>query len=293
VIDFLKPFGRRPTPATEQPVTFGDLLRQARAGDVHAMVDLGNAYQDAIGGAPQDYSEAVTWYLKADAAGDDRASYLLAQMYEKGLGVRQDFEEALKRYRPAAARGFPSALCNLGAMYARGAGVDRNLIVAYTCFRLATMAGNVPATVNLGQMWQLMTAEQMAEGARLASAWRPGQPLPPTSELPGNQQERTDAVVLGLLRPLLKSVRELSRADMSVVELGFRQPGAALATVEGSPLWAFYRQLLEFGWVISKPAPPIPGTYMVETTGAGCNGVMMLFESIRRDLERAGLLKKK
>ena len=188
----------------------------------------GVAYDVGSNGASQNLGQAARWYLRADAAGDETSSYRLAQMYEKGHGVRKDHLEAVKRYRQLAEKGHVSSLCNLGALYVQSDDTKHNVILGYACFRLAASHGNEFAIHNLGQMWRLMSAEQMQEGNIIAANWRPGRPLQRMTELPRDSQPRPDSVVMSLLRPLLKSLRELTPGAMSAVEVGFRQAGNAL-----------------------------------------------------------------
>lgn len=294
-----KPFGRRATPSVttsprdaSETMPVDELIRRADGGDVLAMRFAGAAYDEGNNGASQDLAEAVRWFLRADAAGDDASAYRLAQMYEKGHGVLKDHPEAIKRYRRLAEKGHVSSLCNMGTLYVQGEDTPHNVILAYACFRLAATNGNEFATHNLGHMWQLMSAEQMEEGRRIAANWQPGRQLPRTTELSGDRQPRTEAVVLGLLRPLLKSLRELKPDAMSVVKLGFKQPGNSLLTTADSQVFQFYLQLMEFGWALPA-APPEeiaraqPNARIVRTTATGCQGVAMLFEAILRDLKRA------
>lgn len=295
-----KPFGRRPTPVgarhtptnAAEALPIGELIRRANGGDVLAMRAVGAAHDVGSNDAPVDLGEAARWYLRADAAGDEPSSYRLAQMYENGHGVRKDHLEAIKRYRQLAEKGHVSSLCNLGALYMRGEDTIHNVILAYACFRLAAPHDNDFAVHNLGQMWQVMSVEQMREGNRIATKWEPGRPLPRMTELSGDRQPRTETVVLGLLRPLLKSLRELKPGAMSVVEAGFKQAGNSLVTTEDTQVFGFYQQLIEFGWALAA-APPEgiarlqPDVRVVTTTAAGCKGVAMLFESILRDVRRA------
>ena len=49
-------------------------------------------------GVPQDYKEAVKWYLKAAEQGNAIAQNHLGVMYDQGKGVTQDYKEAAKWY---------------------------------------------------------------------------------------------------------------------------------------------------------------------------------------------------
>ena len=59
-------------------------------------------YDNGVG-VPQDYTEALKWYLHAARQGDADAQYNLGVMYRNGKGVPQDNAAALKWYRRAQA----------------------------------------------------------------------------------------------------------------------------------------------------------------------------------------------
>ena len=59
---------------------------------------LGDSYYNGQG-VPQDYKEAVKWYMKA---GTGNSYYRLGLCYEHGNGVTKDEKEAVKWYTKAA-----------------------------------------------------------------------------------------------------------------------------------------------------------------------------------------------
>ncbi|MBV8124680.1 MAG: sel1 repeat family protein, partial [Paucibacter sp.] len=60
-------------------------------------------------GAKQDPQQAALWFRQAATGGDVGAQYLLASMYENGLGVDQDLRLARYWYAAAAANGDEAA----------------------------------------------------------------------------------------------------------------------------------------------------------------------------------------
>src|SRR5208337_4851335 len=81
-----------------------DLKREAEQGDAHSQVDLGLFYENGKG-VPQDYKEAVKWYLKAAEQGNASGQNNLGLLYRNGKGVPQDYKEAVKWYRKSAEEG--------------------------------------------------------------------------------------------------------------------------------------------------------------------------------------------
>jgi len=60
------------------------LQEQAEGGDANAQYELGMAYQCGSG-VPQSFTEAIKWYKKAAAQGDERASRLLWFLDMQGI----------------------------------------------------------------------------------------------------------------------------------------------------------------------------------------------------------------
>jgi TPR repeat protein len=79
------------------PVT---IAQRAAAGDVRSQFNLAAQLEQE-----KNYEEALKWYTRAAAQGFGLAELNVAQMYEKGIGVKQDTAEARKRYRKLADNG--------------------------------------------------------------------------------------------------------------------------------------------------------------------------------------------
>lgn len=80
---------------------------------------MGLAYIKGLG-VPQDFGEAVKWWIKAARQGLDGAQYNLGCAYYMGHGVLQDFSEAAYWLRKAAGQGFEPAMRILQIMREKG-----------------------------------------------------------------------------------------------------------------------------------------------------------------------------
>jgi TPR repeat protein len=148
--------------------------KAAEQGNAKAQSCLGNMY--AYGqGVETNYVEAVKWYRKVAEQGDAKAQLILGASYAKGYGVNKDTVEATKWYRKAAEQGEVVAQVALGARYFLGEGVAKNYVEAYKWNNLASAQGNEHAKQLLSILEQQMTAEQIAEGQRLAANFKPSQ----------------------------------------------------------------------------------------------------------------------
>ena len=81
--------------------TTQEILNAANQGHANAQYSLGLMYEDGEG-VPQDYSNAMEWYLKAGNQGDAKAQHKLGGMYGNGKGVSQDYSKAMEWYLKAA-----------------------------------------------------------------------------------------------------------------------------------------------------------------------------------------------
>ncbi len=173
-------------PQDEPPPTSGDtseisdaiaeLMKMAEQGDASAQVNLGSMYYNGQG-VPQDYKEALRWYLASADQGNATAQFNMGVIYYKGQGVPQDYKGAVRWYRAAAEQGDGSAQYGLGSMYYNGQGVPQDHIQAHMWYNLAALDltgdDQEAAVMNRDSLAKNMTAEQIAEAQRLAREWKP------------------------------------------------------------------------------------------------------------------------
>ena len=81
--------------------------------------------------------------------------------------------EAAKWFRKAAEQGYANAQSNLGFMYATGNGVVKDELEAYKWWLLAGLQGEEGSKRNTLIMERRLTADQRAEGQRLAREFKP------------------------------------------------------------------------------------------------------------------------
>ena len=68
---------------------------------IQAAKHLAESYYSGTGFLRRDWASAVSWYLKAANAGDKDAQCRLAELYEKGHGVKYDIKKVLAWYEKA------------------------------------------------------------------------------------------------------------------------------------------------------------------------------------------------
>ena len=95
----------------------------------------------------------------------------------------QDYAQALAMYRRAAQSRLPIAFLSIGSLYEKGLGVPVSPQLAYSHYELASKArGNDAFATEAAQRRDRLRAQlsdkQKAEAEALASAWKPGAPLP-------------------------------------------------------------------------------------------------------------------
>jgi TPR repeat protein len=139
----------------------------------YAEYNLGRMYEGGRG-VPQNDAEAVRWYRLAADQGFAAAQSNLGLAFGNGWGgVPQNDAEAVRWYRLAADKGYAAAQSSLGVMYADGQGVPQNDVEAYKWWSLAAAQGDSSAAKNRDIVRRNMTPAQIAEGQRLAAAWKP------------------------------------------------------------------------------------------------------------------------
>ncbi len=142
-----------------------NLTKRAKQEDAEAQFHLGLMY--AYGhDVPQDYTEAMKWYLRAAEQGNVGAQNNLGVMYDEGQGVTQNYTEAIDWYRKAADQGNSGAQYNLAGMYERGDGVPQDYVEAYMWLNLAAHLDE-SSIAKRDKVQKMMTPEQIVEGQKM------------------------------------------------------------------------------------------------------------------------------
>jgi TPR repeat protein len=156
------------------PVNKSEALRWYKAagskGNPEAQFKVGLMYGRGEG-IPVDKLEATRWYQKAAEGGLADAQYYMGYRYEHGKGITQDFINAAKWYSRAAEQGNISSMDGLGSLYLDGHGVPQSLVEAYKWFNLAAVSGEQTLISKRDKLAGKLTANQLAEGQKLASDW--------------------------------------------------------------------------------------------------------------------------
>ena len=124
------------------------LVPAAEAGNPRAQFRLATMY-DFAKGVEHDAEKAVKYYILAAEQGHMNAQYNLAISYETGDGVEQSYEMAVKYYIMAADQGHANAQFNLGVDYEIGEGVEQSYDMARKYYEMAADQGVMGAQYNL------------------------------------------------------------------------------------------------------------------------------------------------
>ena len=109
-----------------------ELLKAASQGDVHAMAELGERYEEGDG-VQQDIAQAIRWYRLAAEHGDKDA-------YERAEELEEHLEE-IELWKLAAEQGDAEAMYKLGDAYDYGMYVKHDLEQAIHWYQLAEEHG--------------------------------------------------------------------------------------------------------------------------------------------------------
>jgi TPR repeat protein len=155
------------SPVAARDFTVAELKPLAEEGSELAQAELGNMYA-AGRGVPQDYKEAMKWWLLAAKQGYAVAQSNLGIMYDKGNGVPQDYKEAMKWWLLAAKQGRAIAQNNLGVMYEFGYGVLKDNTMAHMWFNIASANGHEKAGGYRDERAGLMTNADISKAQAMA-----------------------------------------------------------------------------------------------------------------------------
>jgi TPR repeat protein len=157
--------------------------KAADAGDPMGMMNAGRYYLTgfSVGGVfKTDYKEAEAWTRKAAEKGVPAAMEILAELYEFGYGVPQNRDQAISWYRKAAAAGDDTAGINLKTLEGTHDGTNpvevgeerykaKDFAAAFSAFKQGAEQGNPAAMGRLGDM--LRFAQGTARDNQAALQW--------------------------------------------------------------------------------------------------------------------------
>jgi TPR repeat protein len=164
--------------AIQEPVQGTDVNRVLNGvGRADSIAQYEMALRYAGGeGVPQNYRDAMAWFAKAAANGNDNAQWKLGLGYIKGIGVPHDERKAVVWFKRAANNGDIRAQGALSDLYLSGRGVPRDYIRAYTWASIAAgLRGNDNERLKI--IGSRMTSAQMVDAQRRISSWRERQAL--------------------------------------------------------------------------------------------------------------------
>ncbi|KAF9289648.1 hypothetical protein BGZ88_007655 [Linnemannia elongata] len=118
-----------------------------------AQVALGDMYRKGGEEVPQDFQEAMYWYLKAAEQGDPVGQQRVGVMYELGLGVPQDYSIAMNWFLKAANQGNTSAQSKIGSFCILGQGVPRDYEQAIFWYLKVANQGDALAQFTVGSLY--------------------------------------------------------------------------------------------------------------------------------------------
>jgi TPR repeat protein len=156
--------------------------KAAALGHTDAMNNIGMAYMRGQG-VDQDPQQGVSWLSLASEQGNPYAAYQLGRAFLVGWGVEKNLAQAVAFFRLSAQRNFLDAYNYLGdALQSDEDTSVQDLPQALASYIIAREAGLLRDTIesreetgraiaNIETLTARMTAEQRAEGERIASDW--------------------------------------------------------------------------------------------------------------------------
>ncbi|MBV9435168.1 MAG: sel1 repeat family protein [Acidobacteria bacterium] len=141
-------------PAAAEPSSDFELLAQrANEGDVHAQMDLAEAYLkgDEV---PADRAKAASWYIMAGENGS-------AEAKSRSIAVTHGMSSPQ----------IGEIRFDVGKMFMQGIGRERDDVSAYKWFELAKAAGDIRAESQEAALEQKMSESELVKARNQASDW--------------------------------------------------------------------------------------------------------------------------
>jgi hypothetical protein len=140
--------GNRAYVTAEFAEAFRIWLPLAEAGDPRAQFGIASLY-DHGQGVEVNYFLSANWFQRSARQGLAVAQFNLGNAFRHGRGVPQDDGEAVRLWRLAAQQGLPSAQYNLGTQYLSGLGVKQDQVEARRWYQRAANSGHPGAIRSL------------------------------------------------------------------------------------------------------------------------------------------------
>ncbi|WP_189371736.1 tetratricopeptide repeat protein [Tateyamaria omphalii] len=128
------------------------LASAAERGFAPAQSTLGTLYLTGVPGQPVDAERAERWLRAAAMAGNLSAINNLGSAYLSGAVLNQDIPTAITLLERASDAGLARATFTLAQVYDKGAGVAPESQKAMRLYRIAVDQGSTPARIHLGEL---------------------------------------------------------------------------------------------------------------------------------------------
>ena len=117
-------------PKNATTMTLNRLRQKVKKKKLWAIQELGERYEEGVGGLEKSLDKAIDYYKKGAILGYPRSMTTLGYMYEKGEGVDENEKLAFEHYQMGAFKGYDVAQFNVGASYCIGDYVEQSIIKA-------------------------------------------------------------------------------------------------------------------------------------------------------------------
>ncbi len=152
--------------------------KAAALGSSDAMNNIGMAYMRGQG-VPEDTRQGILWLSRASDEGNPYAAFHLGRAFLTGWGVERNPDQAVAYFRLSAQRNYLGAYTYLGDTLAAD---TASLAEAYANYIIAREAAVLKDTIEtikehneivakIDEISARMTAEQKAEGEKIAADW--------------------------------------------------------------------------------------------------------------------------
>jgi len=111
------------------------------------------------------YKIAFQWNLLQAKKGNKRAQYIIASLYEDGLGIKKDLNKAFEWYLKSAKNGHIKSQRNIGSAYLVGTTVKKDENKSFIWFKRAAENGEEDSMFFIGRYYRdgIVTAKNLVK----------------------------------------------------------------------------------------------------------------------------------
>jgi len=143
-------------------------------GHLEAQYLIASLYERGIG-VTKERNTAIVWYERSASSGHMTAMYNLGVLLADTATSSQDYVRSAFWFAKAAENGLVDAQVNIGTLYERGNGLPKSVARAYAWYNIAALSGDEDAAKRRARLAPQLTPQQLSMAEDMTEDWRRAQ----------------------------------------------------------------------------------------------------------------------